>query len=164
MTGEEGSEMGGHTDRANARATPTVGDAEGLVQIQMTDVSAECSRPAQANLGIEIGAIEVHLAAMAMHHLANGADACFEHPMGGGVGDHQGGKTVRVLGSAGGQILLVDVAFVVAGHGHHLETRHHGAGGIGAMGTCGDQADIAMVIASGAMPGADHQQSGVFAL
>ena len=84
--------------------------------------------------------------------------------MGGGVGDHQRRQPVGVLGSLGRQILLIDVALVIAGHGDHLEAGHHGTGGIGSMGAGGDQTDVAMGLTAGAMPGANHQQPCIFPL
>ena len=156
--------MSRHTDRTDAGTATAMGNAEGLVQVQMADIGTKGPRTAQTHLCIEVGAIEVHLTAMAMHQLADAANAGLEHAVGGGVGDHQRRQAVGMLRRASRQILLIDVAVVIAGHRHHLETRHHGTGGIGAMGTGGNQTDIAMVVTSGAMPGPDHEQPGVLPL
>ena len=74
--------MLGHTDRTDTGATTPMGDAERLVQVEVTDVGAERARAAQAHLGIEVGPIEIHLAAVVMHQAADLTDAGLEHPMG----------------------------------------------------------------------------------
>ena len=62
------------------------------------------------------------------------------------------------------QILHIHIALVIAGHRHHTHARHHGAGWIGAVGTRWDQANISRSLATGAMPGTNHEQPCVFAL
>ena len=141
-----------------------MGDAEGLVQVEVADIGTEGTRTAQPHLGIEVGPIEVHLAPVPMHHRADLTDAGFKHAVGGGVGDHQRRQPVGVLGRLRRQILLIDVALVITGDSHHLEAGHHGTGGVGAMGAGGDQTDVAMGFTAGAVPGANHQQPGVFPL
>ena len=138
MAGQEGHQVGRHRDRSHPRTTAAMGDAEGLVQVEMADIGAKAARFAEAHLGIEVGAIEVHLAAMAMHQGADGLDRRFKHPMGGGIGDHQGGQLAGMGAGLGLQVGQIDVAGVIAGHGHHLQTGHHGAGWIGAVGAGGD--------------------------
>ena len=82
MTREEGQQMFTHSDGTNARATPAMGNAERLVQVEVADIRSEGTRPADTDLGVEIGAIEVHLAAMLMHEAADLTDTGLEHPMG----------------------------------------------------------------------------------
>ena len=40
--------MFGHADWTHARPAATVGDAEGLVQVQMTDICAHIAGPAES--------------------------------------------------------------------------------------------------------------------
>ena len=164
MTGQERSEMGCNADRTHSWATTTVGDAEGLVEIQVANVRPIGTRPTEAHLGIEIGAIEIHLATVGMHQVTDAANPRFKHPMGGGIGDHQGRQSVGMLRHAGGEIRLIDVAIFITGHRHHLQAGHDGTGWIGAMGTRGNQANRAMCIPAGEVPGADDQKTGVFTL
>ena len=138
MAGQEGHQVGGHRDRPDARTAAAMGDAEGLVQVEMANIGAETARLAQAHLGIEVGAIEVHLAAVAMHQGADGLDRRFKHPMGGGIGDHQGGQLAGMGAGLGLQVGQINVALVIAGHGHHLQSGHHGTGRVGAVGAGGD--------------------------
>ena len=82
MTRQERQQMLGHTDGADTGSTTPMGDAERLVQIEVTDVGAEGARAAQADLGIEVGPIQIHLAAMVVNQAADLTDAGLEHPMG----------------------------------------------------------------------------------
>ena len=84
--------MGLHADRAHARATATMGNAEGLVQVHVAHVGAQFGRAHQADLGIEVCTIEINLPAMVMNDLADIDDRLFEHAVGGGIGDHECGQ------------------------------------------------------------------------
>ena len=76
--------MRSNGDRPHARATPAMGNAEGLVQVEVTHIGAVGTGLGQAHLGIEVGAIEIDLSAVGMHQRADLADALFEHPVGEG--------------------------------------------------------------------------------
>ncbi len=57
----------------------------------MRNIGTIVGRPREADLCIEIRAIDVHLTASPVHHLAEGADLLFEYAMGGRVRHHDGG-------------------------------------------------------------------------
>ncbi|MNE59884.1 hypothetical protein D3C80_1550030 [compost metagenome] len=59
------------------------------MQVHVRDIGTNVGRTRQAHLGIEVGAIHVHLAAVLMDHFANFANTLFVHPVGGRVRDHQ---------------------------------------------------------------------------
>ena len=101
---------------------------------------------------------------MAMHHRTDLTDPWLKDAVRGGIGHHQSRQTVAELLSPGRQIIQIDVPLVVTGHRHHLQTSHHGTGGVGAMSTGGDQANIAMGVPPRVMPGPDDQQAGVLPL
>ena len=164
MTRQKRLEMGRDPDRTNPRAATTVGNAEGLVQIQMADIGAKGTGAAHPHLGIEVGAIEIHLASVLMHQRADLSNPGFKHPVGGGIGDHQGRQHIGVLLGFGSQVLHIHVAVVITGHSHHAQSSHHRTGGVGAMGTGGNEAHIALGLAAGPMPRPDHQQAGVLPL
>ena len=88
-TRQEGQQMGCHCNRSHAGAAAAVGNAEGLVQVEVADIGAVETRLAQAHLGVEVGAIEIHLAAAGVHQLADAANSRLKHTVGGGIGDHQ---------------------------------------------------------------------------
>ena len=71
-----------HGDGTHSGTTTALRNTEGLVQIEMTDISPEGSWPAEADLGIEIGAIQIHLSAMVMNQAADLTDSGLEDPMG----------------------------------------------------------------------------------
>ena len=61
--GQERGEVGADGDRSDAGAAAAVGDAEGLVQVQVADVGAEPPGPGQPDEGVEVGAVDVDLPA-----------------------------------------------------------------------------------------------------
>ena len=150
MAGEEGREVLGDADRAHARAAAAVGDAEGLVQVEVADVGADVAGAAEADLRVHVGAVHVDLAAVLVDDLADFLDGFLEDAVGGGVGDHQRGEVLARarrpwrLRSARSMLPLV-----VAGDGDDLEAGDDGAGGVGAVGGVGDQADVAVRLGRG---------------
>ena len=156
--------MGCHRNRAHAGAAAAVGNAEGLVQVEVADIGAIETRLAQAHLGVEVGAIEVNLAAAGVHQLADTANSRLKHAVGGGIGDHQRRQLLGVGSGLGLQVGEINVAGLIAGHRHHLQAGHHGAGWVCAVGTGGNQANGAMGVPLAAVPGPDRQQAGIFPL
>ena len=55
-----------HGDGADAGTAAAVRDAEGLVQVQMGDIAAELAGIAKSHHGVQVGAVDVDLAAMLM--------------------------------------------------------------------------------------------------
>ena len=100
-------------DRTDAGTAATVRNAEGLVQIQMADVGAEITGPAQSDLSIHVGAIHVNLASELMNDPADLDHALLEHAMGRRIGDHQGAETIGVRFGLGANVVDIDVAVVV---------------------------------------------------
>ena len=140
-----------------------MGDAEGLVQVEVADVGADEAGAGEADLGVHVGAVHVDLAAGVVDHLDDVLDAGLELAVGGRVGDHERAEAVLVLGDLGGEVGVVDVAVVLVGDGDDLEAGAHGGGGVGAVGAIGDQADVAVALADGAEVLADDDEAGVFA-
>jgi len=60
-----------HADWADARATATVWDAEGLVQVQVADVGTDDARRCETQLRIHVGTIHVDLTTILVDDLAN---------------------------------------------------------------------------------------------
>ena len=110
-----------------------MGDAERLVQVEVADIGAKLAGPGQADEGIEVGAVEVHLTARVVHSGADLADRLLEHAVGRGVGDHEGSQLGGVLVALGLQVDRVDVALVVTGDDDDVHTGHHRRGGVGAV-------------------------------
>ena len=104
MAGQEGRQVRGDRDRPHARAAAAVRDAEGLVQVQVADVGAVVARPAQADLGVHVRAVEIDLAAVGVHDVADLAHRLLEDAVRRRVGDHQRGQGVGVLRGLGLEI------------------------------------------------------------
>ena len=64
-------------DRPHAGAAAAMRDAEGLVQVHVADVGAELGGPREADQRIEVGAVEIDLAAMGVD---DGADVLDRSP------------------------------------------------------------------------------------
>ena len=71
VTGQERRQMGGHADGTHARAAAAVGDAEGLVEVEVADVGAEVARPAKAHHGVHVGPVQVDLSALLVDDVAD---------------------------------------------------------------------------------------------
>ena len=164
MAGQIGHQVFHHAHRAHAWAAATVGDAEGFVQVQVADIAAELAGGGCAHQGIHIGAIHINPAAVLVHQGAQLFDRGFKHAMGAGVGDHHGRQIGAVLLALGREVGHVHVAVFIALGDHHRHADHHGAGRVGAVRAAGDQADVAVALATGLVVGLDDEQAGVFAL
>src|SRR5262249_5601599 len=125
-------------------------------QIEVADVGPIIARPRQADLGIEIGAVEINLTAMRMNDAANGTNGCLEYPAGGWVGDHGGGEPVTELGGLLPQVREVHVAVPVAFDRDDLHSRHVRRSRIGPVRRSGNETDRALRFPTRPMKGADR--------
>ena len=141
-----------------------VGDAERLVQVEVRHVGAELARLGHADERVEVGAVEVHLAAVLVDDRADVADLGLEHAVRRGVRHHQARQLRGVLGGLGAQIVEVDVAAVVALDHHDAQAGHRRAGGVGSVSRRRDQAHVAFGVAAVVVVGPDGEQSGELAL
>ena len=83
--------MFGHPDRPHARATAAMRNAKRFVQIQMANIRAVITRTTEPNLGVHVGAIEINLAAVRVHDLANLADGWLKDAVRARIRDHERG-------------------------------------------------------------------------
>ena len=130
----------------------------------MGNVATELARGAQADHGVHVGAVDVHLAATVVDDGTDLADRFLEHAVGGRIGDHQRGQAFLVLAGLVAQVLDVDVAARVAGHHHHAHADHAGGSRVGTVGGGRDQTDVALAVAAALVVGTDRQQAGVLTL
>src|SRR5690606_37844340 len=82
MPRQEWREVRGHSNRPHARPTATVRNTEGLVQVQVADISPNITRATEPNLGIHVGPIHIDLPAMIMHNAAQFNNAFFKDAVG----------------------------------------------------------------------------------
>ena len=151
-------------DRAYPRAAAAVRYAERLVQVQVRHVGTEGSRPGQPHQGIQVGAVDVDLAARLVHLPADCLDRLFEHAVGGRVGQHDRRYLPGVRIQLGRQVSNVYGAVRAALDHHDLQAREHRARRVRAVRRLRDQADSALRLVTGAMIGPDRQQPGEFSL
>src|SRR5437879_2895481 len=147
-------------DWTHAGTAAAVRDAERLMQIEMTDVGADVARPAQADLGVHVGAVHVHLPAVLMNDLADLPDRRLEHAVRRGICHHQRAEGVAMLFGFCFEICDVDGALRVRLHDHDLHSRHHGAGRIRPVRRLGNPAGRAMALTPMLVVRADHQHRG----
>lgn len=88
MSGDEWLEVNFSTDRTNTGTTTTVRDSEGLVQVEMTNVSADVTWRGKTELSVKVGTIHVDLTALFVDNFTDLLDSSLKHAMCGWVGDH----------------------------------------------------------------------------
>ena len=164
VTGKEGRQVGFCPDRSHSWTSASVGNAEGLVKIQVRNISANVAIAGKAHKSIQVSAIDVDLASGLVNSVGHVLDAVLVHTVCRRVGDHQGGEILPVLGNLGHHVVDVDITVVLAGHDNHLHSRQHGARGVGAVSAGGNQADGAVGIPAGEVVAANCQQSRVLTL
>ncbi len=164
MCRQERHQVGHHAHRADTRAAPAVRNAEGLVQVEMAHVAAELAGCRHTDQRVQVRAIDIDAAAMAVDQRAQFFDMRVEHAIGGWVGDHHCAEPRAVLLAPGLQVRQIDVALGIALRHHHLHARHVCTGRIGAMRRLRNQADATLPVATRLMAGLDDQQAGVFTL
>ena len=66
--------MRGDTDRPDARAAAAMRDAEGLVKIQVADISTELQWRTMPDKGVEVGPVDIDLATRLVNDIAKLGD------------------------------------------------------------------------------------------
>mmetsp|Transcript_26413 Transcript_26413/g.67196 ORF Transcript_26413/g.67196 Transcript_26413/m.67196 type:complete len:1036 (+) Transcript_26413:699-3806(+) len=163
VRGQEGRQVRLDADGAHAGAAAAVRDAERLVQVEVAHVGADDAGRGQPHLRVHVGAVHVHLAAVLVDDAADLVHPLLVHSVSGGVGDHERGKVLGVLLRLGTQLVDVDVAVRVGGHGHDLHARHDGGRGVGAVSRHGDDAHVAVRVPVGEVVAADGHEARVLA-
>jgi len=114
------------------------------MEIKVTDVGTHIARPAEADLGVHVGAVHVNLSAVLVDDLADIGDGLLEHAARTGIGDHERSEVLAMRFSFRFQIGHIDVARFIHAHWHHFEPGDYRTGRIGSMRRFRNQADIAM--------------------
>mmetsp|Transcript_80144 Transcript_80144/g.166761 ORF Transcript_80144/g.166761 Transcript_80144/m.166761 type:complete len:271 (-) Transcript_80144:1669-2481(-) len=161
MTWQVLREVLSHADGAKARAASAVGNAEGLVQIQVANISADHAGRGQAQLGIHVGSIHVDLAAIVMHCLADLLDALLEEGTRGGVGHHQASQAILVLLAQGLELSQVHAIGII--DPLNLHPAHRCGGRVGAVSGARDDAHISVTFSLFLQELADDQQTRILA-
>jgi hypothetical protein len=161
---QERREVRPHGDGSDTGPATAVGDAERLVQVEVTDVGTEHAGLGEPDKRVQVGAVDVHLATGIVDHGADVTDPFLEHAVRGRVGEHDRRHAIAVGVEVARQVTDVDVALVVATDDGHVHAGEHGACSVGAVRARGDEAARAGEVATLAVVGAHGEQSGELAL
>ena len=161
---QERGEMLGNADRSDSGTASPVGDAEGLVQIEMAHIGTYIAGTAKADLGIHISPIHIDLTPGFMDQGADFPDRGLKYSMGRGIGDHECCKAVTVERDLCLKIIKIDIPQSIAGNPDDLHSGHGGAGRIRSVGGNRNQTDGAIIITARAMIGPDDKQTCIFTL
>ena len=156
--------MGLCTDRAHSGPATAVGDAESLVQVQVGHVAANIAVTCVAHQRVEVGAVDIDLAASLVDRVGDIFDAVLIHTVGGRVGDHQRSEIVAVFCNLCFQVIDVDIALVITRHDHDLHSGENSAGGVGAVRAGRNQTHRPMVISAGEVVSTDCQKARILPL
>ena len=126
MGRQEVDQVVGHPDGPDTRATSSMGDGKGFMQVQVAHIGPDISRTGQSHLGVHIGPVHINLSAVLMHHIDDLQDVVFKNPVGGRVGDHDGSKVTAVDLSQFFKVGCVNIAFIVTVHHLDLHAGHYG--------------------------------------
>jgi hypothetical protein len=142
-----------------------MGDAECLVQVQMTYISPNFSGGTEANLCVHVRSIHIDLTTMPVYDLAHFLDLRLKHAVRTGVCDHHGANPARVLLTLCLQVGQIEISSLgVALDGNNTHPSHCRGSGVCAMGGDRDETDIPFKVAVCVMKFADGQQSSEFSL
>ena len=80
MRRQEGTQVRGHADRADAGTAAAVRHGEGLVEVEVADVGADVARIGEAHLRVHVGAVHIDLSAGVVYGVDDLADAAPKTP------------------------------------------------------------------------------------
>ena len=146
VTGQEGSQVCFSAHGANTWAATTVGDAEGLVQIQVRHVATDVAIAGVTHESVQVGTIDVDLAASLVNSVGDFTDTRLIHTVRRGVSHHESCQVVAVFRDLFLDVVDVDVTALVTRDNDHLHTGQNSTGSVGAVSTGGNQTDRAVSI------------------
>ena len=134
MAGQVRHEVSDHADRADPWPAAAMGNAEGLMQIEVADITAEVARFGGADQGVHVRAVDVDPAAVLVDDFAELFDFSLKDAVGAWVGDHHCGQLIAELLALLPQFCQIDIALRVAANHHHLHPGHLGTRRVRAVG------------------------------
>src|SRR6516162_8770514 len=111
-------------DRTHAGPAAAVRNTEGLMQIEMADIGAVIAGPRQADLRVEISAIQIDLPSVCMDEVANGPDRTLEYAMRRRVGNHHRRQAIGKFFRLSAQISQIHIAVRIATDGNYIHSGH----------------------------------------
>mmetsp|Transcript_28930 Transcript_28930/g.50887 ORF Transcript_28930/g.50887 Transcript_28930/m.50887 type:complete len:344 (-) Transcript_28930:1552-2583(-) len=154
----------GDSNWTHSRTATSVRDSESFVEVKVADVGADAAGRAEADLGVHVGAVHVHLSSVLVDELADFLDVAFEDSVGGRVSDHECAEVFAVRLDLIDKVIVVDVALLVALDSDDLEPGHDSGSRVGAVGGDRDNADVAVRVSVVLVVGSDTLEAEVFTL
>jgi hypothetical protein len=146
VTGEVRSKMLLNSDRANTGTTAAVGNTEGLVEVEMADISTNVTGAAKTDLGVHVGTVHVDETAMLVDKITDLLDLRLEDTESRGIGNHDSSKLISVLDTLGLQILDIQVtSLTVTLDSNNLHTSHGSRSRVGTVSRNRDKADLSLI-------------------
>ena len=148
MTRQVRREVRSRGNRSDARTAATVRDAERLVQVEVAHVGAEGAGSGQTDERVQVGAVDVDLAAGVVHRSADLGDRLLEDAVRGRVGDHQRRQPVLVRRRSwpvGRRRRRRRCSSAL--DDDHPHARHHGTRGVRPVRRGRDETDVAFLVA-----------------
>ena len=108
------SESLGHTDRAATRTATTVGDSEGLMQVEVADVCSDEARVGKTYLSVHIRTIHIDEGSAIMDALTEVDDIRLEDPVRTGISDHHRSEVILMLLGLLHEVFPVDITMRIA--------------------------------------------------
>src|SRR5215470_19324377 len=104
-------------DRTHTGTAAAVRNTEGLMQIEMADIGAVIAGPRQADLRVEISAVQIDLPSVCMDEVANGPDRTLEHAVRRRVGNHHRRQPIGELFRLSTQMSQIHIAIRITTDG-----------------------------------------------
>jgi len=133
-------------DRANTWATTTVRHGEGLVKVEVADISTNLSGLDETHLSVHVGTIHVDAATELVHDARSLTEGLLKDTVSGRVGHHDASKVLGVLLSLLLKVLKVDVAASITLDNDGLEASHCSRGRVGAVSRDRQEANVTVVV------------------
>ena len=148
-----------HTNSTNTWTTTSVRHTEGLVEVEVADISTNVTGRGETDLGVHVGTIHVDLSTSGVDHVDHLLNILIEDTVGGRIGDHVAGKDVLVLVDLVLEVLHVDGTILVVLDLNDLHASHVGGSRVGTVSGLRKKADLSLLLANAVEVLADAEQT-----
>ena len=114
------------------------------MQIQMAYIRTDEGGTGVADLCVHVRAIHIYKSTVVMDDLTHLADSCLEDAMGGWIRDHTTGQTITMLLGFLSPLSEIGISLFIALDHYRLKACLYAAGGVRAMGGCGDEQHLTL--------------------